>query len=259
MDTLSSTLEAEKGELGVRGARAAGGRPGCAQAATTPVTTHHHPHQPPEDGGGPLGLPPGAMPARSREVPKGHESAVVTERWPSPPTAPAALQLGEQILRIPSGSLLSADPARTMNLGFRDAMTPPSPPREKASCAQRAVCPTARSWIRGQEALGAGQPGPWPAGVWHTLRCGSTCLLPRLARVSNSVSCSVVSDSLQPRRLYPPDSSVHGILQARILEWAAMPSSRGSSRRRDQTASLALKADSLLSELQGRSAKISKA
>ena len=27
----------------------------------------------------------------------------------------------------------------------------------------------------------------------------------------------------------PPDSSVHGILQARILQWAAMPSSRGSN------------------------------
>ena len=27
----------------------------------------------------------------------------------------------------------------------------------------------------------------------------------------------------------PPDSSVHGILQARILEWVATPSSRGSS------------------------------
>ena len=33
----------------------------------------------------------------------------------------------------------------------------------------------------------------------------------------------------------PPGSSVHGILQARILDWVAMPSSRGSSRRRDQT------------------------
>ena len=29
-------------------------------------------------------------------------------------------------------------------------------------------------------------------------------------------------------------SSVHGILQARILEWVAMPSSRGSSSHRDQ-------------------------
>ena len=32
-----------------------------------------------------------------------------------------------------------------------------------------------------------------------------------------------------------PGSSVHGILQARMLEWVAVPSSRGSSRTRDQT------------------------
>ena len=31
------------------------------------------------------------------------------------------------------------------------------------------------------------------------------------------------------------DSSVHGILQARILEWIAVPFSRGSSQPRDQT------------------------
>ena len=33
----------------------------------------------------------------------------------------------------------------------------------------------------------------------------------------------------------PPGSSVHGILQARRLEWVAMPSSRGSSQPRDQS------------------------
>ena len=32
-----------------------------------------------------------------------------------------------------------------------------------------------------------------------------------------------------------PGSSVHGIFQARILEWAVMPSSRGSSWLRDRT------------------------
>ena len=32
-----------------------------------------------------------------------------------------------------------------------------------------------------------------------------------------------------------PGSSVHGILQARILEWFAMPSSRGSSQFKDLT------------------------
>ena len=31
-----------------------------------------------------------------------------------------------------------------------------------------------------------------------------------------------------------PGSSVHGISQARILEWVAIPFSRGSSRPRDQ-------------------------
>ena len=33
----------------------------------------------------------------------------------------------------------------------------------------------------------------------------------------------------------PPGSSVPGISQARILEWVAMPSCRGSSQFRDQT------------------------
>ena len=37
------------------------------------------------------------------------------------------------------------------------------------------------------------------------------------------VSCSVTAYS-------PPGSSVHGILQARILEWVAIPFSRGSSQ-----------------------------
>ena len=45
----------------------------------------------------------------------------------------------------------------------------------------------------------------------------------------------------------PPDSSVHGILQARILEWVAIPFSRGSS----QPMYPALKAESLPSELPG--------
>ena len=33
----------------------------------------------------------------------------------------------------------------------------------------------------------------------------------------------------------PIDYTVHGIVQARILEWVAFPVSRGSSHRRDQT------------------------
>ena len=33
----------------------------------------------------------------------------------------------------------------------------------------------------------------------------------------------------------PPDSSVHGILQARILKWIVVPFSRGSYQPRDGT------------------------
>ena len=47
--------------------------------------------------------------------------------------------------------------------------------------------------------------------------------------------CSVVSDSCDPMGCSPPGSSVHGVFQARILEWVATSSSRGSSPSRDQT------------------------
>ena len=53
--------------------------------------------------------------------------------------------------------------------------------------------------------------------------------------------CLILSDPLD---CSPPDSSVHGILQARILEWVAISFSRGSSQSRDQTGSPALQADS---------------
>ena len=49
-------------------------------------------------------------------------------------------------------------------------------------------------------------------------------------KIHESESHSVVSDSLQPH-----DYKVHGILQARNLEWIAFPFSRGSSQPRDQT------------------------
>ena len=38
-----------------------------------------------------------------------------------------------------------------------------------------------------------------------------------------------------PTLCNPMDYTVHGILQARILEWVAFPFSRGSSQPRDRT------------------------
>ena len=56
----------------------------------------------------------------------------------------------------------------------------------------------------------------------------SVNLAPAQFLQSCSTLCDLVDCSL-------PGSSVHGILQARILEWIAMPSSRRSSRPRDRT------------------------
>ena len=69
------------------------------------------------------------------------------------------------------------------------------------------------------------------------------------------VSCSVLSNFLQPMDCSPSGSTVYGILQARILEWVTISSSRGSSQPRDQTTSPmspALQVDSLPAESSGK-------
>ena len=50
---------------------------------------------------------------------------------------------------------------------------------------------------------------------------------------------SVLSSSLQPMNCSPPGSSVHGILQARILEWVAISFSRAFSHPGIKPTSLA--------------------
>ena len=59
-------------------------------------------------------------------------------------------------------------------------------------------------------------------------------MLPRVGLVPAKLlqSCPALRN---PMDCSPPGSSVHGTLQARILECVAMPSSRESSWPRDQT------------------------
>ena len=57
-------------------------------------------------------------------------------------------------------------------------------------------------------------------------------------------SCPILCD--------PMDCIVHGILQARVLEWAAFPFSRGSSQPRDRTGASRLAGDPSPAEPQGR-------
>ena len=55
-----------------------------------------------------------------------------------------------------------------------------------------------------------------------------------------------------PMDCHPPGPSVHGIFQARILEWVAISFSRGSSPPGTEPESPALKANSLPSEPPGK-------
>ena len=77
--------------------------------------------------------------------------------------------------------------------------------------------------------------GPWVIqGAVETVMAQSS---PRRGehvevKVSVTQSCSTVCNSMD---CSPPGASVHGILQARILEWVVMYSFRGSSRPRDRT------------------------
>ena len=57
-----------------------------------------------------------------------------------------------------------------------------------------------------------------------------TTEVPVLCSVTQS--CPTLCNSMDHS---PPGSSVLGMSQARMLEWVAMPSSRGSSQPRDQT------------------------
>ena len=71
------------------------------------------------------------------------------------------------------------------------------------------------------------------------------------------VKCSIMPMKVKftqpcPTLYDPTDSVVHGILQARILEWVAFPFSRGSWNPGIKPTSPALQADSLPAEPQGK-------
>ena len=68
-------------------------------------------------------------------------------------------------------------------------------------------------------------------------------------RVYGTQSCLTLCD---PIHYSLPGSSIHGIFQARILQWVAISFSRGSSPPTDRARSLALLADTLPSEPPGK-------
>ena len=106
--------------------------------------------------------------------------------------------------------------------------------------------------------LDSQSPIPWrrsrlekylAAGGWGVLRHGpwgregGQVYGVGVVRAKSLQSCPTLCD---PVDRSPPGSSVLGILQARILEWVAMSSSRGSSRPRDLLCLLHWQVGSLL-------------
>ena len=80
-----------------------------------------------------------------------------------------------------------------------------------------------------------------PKTIFATSRKCHQCSVKIKQIMSNAIMC-VFAKLLQsfltlcvPMDCSPPGSSVYGILQARILEWVATLSFRGSSQSRDQT------------------------
>ena len=65
-------------------------------------------------------------------------------------------------------------------------------------------------------------------GKWGTAVCVCVCVCAH----THAQLCPTLCDPMDCRL---PGSSVHGVLQARTLEWVAISSSRGSSQPRDWT------------------------
>ena len=64
---------------------------------------------------------------------------------------------------------------------------------------------------------------------------GPKCSLRVFHKVDDGRVAKLCLALCNPMECSPPGSSVHGTLQARIQEWVAISSSRGSSQLRDQT------------------------
>ena len=104
--------------------------------------------------------------------------------------------------------------------------------------------------------------GPWLLlSCWSSREMMSQCLWQPLAHLclkwkeSESEVTQLCLTVCDPVDCSPPGSSVHGILQARILEWVAISFPRVSSQPRDKPRSPALQADALTSEPLGECLK----
>ena len=183
-------------------------------------------------------LPGGLLGGRGCLGSENHSS-----RWP--PSDAAAHSLDS--LRLPTGhSTLLVSPfcifgnRHFINLSFKTHLGLP-----RWCSAKECVCQCRRSkrhgfdpWVGKIHWRKKGQPTPvFLAGKFqadtHTHDSSKCCMVSsRDSEFTHDQSCQTLCN---PSGYSPPGSSVHGFLQARILEWVAMPSSRESSPPRGRT------------------------
>ena len=72
---------------------------------------------------------------------------------------------------------------------------------------------------------------PFKGGIFMGTQHSPECLSHTYLRACSFIQ--LYPTLCDPLDYSPPGFSVHGILQARILEWVAMPSSRGSFPPKD--------------------------
>ena len=99
-------------------------------------------------------------------------------------------------------------------------------------CAQALVCALQETCVKFWRLYGGVNGDLLQAGLCHTqVYCTQSpcpCSSPLLTRTSTGDTLSYVS-LCDPRDYSPPASSLHGISQAKIVEWIAISFSRGSS------------------------------
>ena len=91
------------------------------------------------------------------------------------------------------------------------------------------------SWLPYQESFDYDCESLFLGSLFYSLVLSAFLKIPHFWLQCESMIVTQLSDSLLPIDCSPPGSSLHGISQARILEWVAIPFSRGSSRPRDWT------------------------
>ena len=115
-------------------------------------------------------------------------------------------------VNILGNDFISLEPSGREHLGQGDL-----------ECERLKVCSLDHQTSIQQDQVNHSWSGP-AQGIWSSRPVALGCSVDK--------SCPALCN---PRNYSPPGSSVHGILQAGILEWVAISSSRGSSPPRDRT------------------------